>query len=974
MSFSKNLARGLFNGYIDDEVKASEHFKPRLIINDIERGEKVLTSISDELKKCDAFLFSVAFVTNGGISALINTFKWLADNNIKGTIIASQYQNFSQPVALRRLLAFENIELRIVPDKQFHMHAKAYIFKKGEEYSLIVGSSNLTNDALCVNQEWNIKVTSTADGSIIKQALLEFDYFRKISTLVDEAWLTSYEKIYAYEKKKKFAIEEIQDLEEIELHTVMPNAMQAEALKQLEATRENGNSRALVISATGTGKTYLSAFDVKAFKPKRFLFVVHREIIASDALKSFKKVLGKHITMGILGGKNKSMDSDYVFSTIQSISRDEVLSNFAKDAFDYIVIDEVHRAGAASYQKILNYFEPKFLLGMSATPDRTDGYDVYSLFNHNIAYEIRLNEAMKENMVCPFHYYGISDITVDGVMIDEKTDFRYLDADERVNNIIQKASFYGYSGERVKGLIFCSRNSEASALSKKFNERGFRTVSLSGPDSFEAREDAIRRLEQNEDENALDYIFTVDIFNEGVDIPAINQVIMLRPTQSAIIFVQQLGRGLRHDQEKEYVVVLDFIGNYEKNFFIPMALSGDKSYNKDNLRRFVIEGNRVIPGCSTVNFDEITKKKIFAAIDSANFNEIGTIKESYKALKNMLGRVPTLFDFDQYGSIDPMRFSENNSLGSYHKFLTKYEPEYDLSFDEIKEEMIDYISRKFVNGKRPHELLLLRALLDGDTDVFSRLEKLLYETYQIELNDLTKESLINIMTNNFAVGAAKNTYKKSIFIEQSDTVLPYDFRVSDQFESSLKDEAFRDVIAQMVLYGLKRYETFYAARYKDTDFQLYQKYTYEDVCRLLNWEKNVVPISIGGYKIDKRTNTIPVFINYHKPDNISATIKFEDRFVSPKELIAISKSGRKLLSKDVQLILNSKESNYNIHLFVRKNKDDKISNEFYYLGLIEPYGQCKEFVMEGTNKSAVEIYYRLDVAVRRDIYDYFMVD
>ena len=340
MSFSKNLARGLFNGYIDDEIKASEQFKPRLIINDVERGEKVLTSISDELKKCDAFLFSVAFITNGGISALINTFKWLEENNIKGTIIASQYQNFSQPVALRRLLAFENIELKIVPDKQFHMHAKAYIFKKGEEYSLIVGSSNLTNDALCVNQEWNIKVTSTAEGSIIKQALLEFDYFRKISTRVDETWLTAYEKIYAFEKKKKIAIEEIQDLEEIELHTVMPNAMQTEALEKLEATRENGNSRALVISATGTGKTYLSAFDVKAFKPSRFLFVVHREIIASDALKSYKKVLGKHISMGVLGGKNKSMDSAYVFSTIQSISRDDVLSNFAKDAFDYIVIDD----------------------------------------------------------------------------------------------------------------------------------------------------------------------------------------------------------------------------------------------------------------------------------------------------------------------------------------------------------------------------------------------------------------------------------------------------------------------------------------------------------------------------------------------------------------------------------------------------------------------------------------------------------
>jgi len=974
MNYSESLKLGIFNGYIDDDIQASENFKPRLIVNDIERGEKVLTSISDELKKCDEFLFSVAFVTNGGISALINTFEWLSKNNIKGTIIASQYQNFSQPVALRRLLAFNNIELRIVPDKQFHMHAKAYIFRKGDEYTLIVGSSNLTNDALCVNQEWNIKVSSTAEGSIIKQTLIEFNYFRKISTLVDEEWLASYEKIYAFEKKKKLAVDAIQEVEEIELNNIMPNSMQTVALNQLEQTRKNGNSRALVISATGTGKTYLSAFDVKAFQPKRFLFVVHRELIASDAMKSFKKVLGRHIKMGVLGGKNKSVKADYVFSTIQSISRDDILSNFSKDSFDYIVIDEVHRAGAPSYQKILNYFEPKFLLGMSATPDRTDGCDVYSLFNHNIAYEIRLNEAMKENMVCPFHYYGISDITVDGVMIDEKTDFRYLDADERVGNIIQKANFYGFSGERVKGLIFCSRNTEANALSSKFNENGFRTVSLSGSDSFEVRENAIRRLEQKEDEGALDYIFTVDIFNEGVDIPAINQVIMLRPTQSAIIFVQQLGRGLRHDQDKEYVVVLDFIGNYEKNFFIPMALSGDKSYNKDNLRRFVIEGNRIIPGCSTVNFDEITKKKIFAAIDSANFNEIGTIKESYKALKNMLGRVPTLFDFDQYGSIDPMRFSENNSLGSYHKYLKKYEPEYDLVFDEVKEEMIDYISRKFVNGKRPHELLLLRVLLEVKSDVISILEKLLQETYQIEFNDLGKESLINIMTNNFAAGAAKNTYKHSIFIEQSDTSKPFDYQISAQFESFFEDGAFRETIEQMVLYGLKRYEANYSMRYKDADFQLYQKYTYEDVCRLLNWEKNEVPLNIGGYKFDKRTKTFPVFINYHKDDSVSATIRYEDRFVSPKEIIAISKSGRTKYSDDVKTIYSAKQLGVHMHLFVRKNKDDKISKEFYYLGMIEAVGQPKEFTMDGTDKGAVEIVYRLDTAVRRDVFDYFMVE
>jgi len=974
MSFTKNLARGIFNGYIDDDIKASENFKPRLIVNDIERGEKVLTSISDELKNCDEFLFSVAFVTNGGISALINTFEWLAAKNIKGTIIASQYQNFSQPIALRRLLAFKNIELRIVPDRKFHMHAKAYIFRKEDEYSLIVGSSNLTNDALCINQEWNIKVSSTAEGSIIKQALIEFDYFRKISVLVDDNWLASYEKVYAFEKKKKTAIEEIQDLEEIELHTVMPNMMQTVALDKLHATREMGNQRALVISATGTGKTYLSAFDVKAFNPKRFLFVVHRELIASDALKSFQKVIGRSKKMGILGGKNREIDADYVFSTIQSISRDDVLNKFSKDSFDYIVIDEVHRAGANSYQKILDYFEPKFLLGMSATPDRTDGYDVYALFNHNIAYEIRLNEAMKENMVCPFHYYGISDITVNGLVVDDKTDFRLLETDERVENILQKASFYGYSGERVKGLIFCSRNTEADALSKKFNERGLRTVSLSGSDSFEAREAAISRLEQKEAVNALDYIFTVDIFNEGVDIPAINQVIMLRPTQSAIVFVQQLGRGLRHDQEKEYVVVLDFIGNYEKNFFIPMALSGDKSYNKDNLRRFVIEGNRVIPGCSTVNFDEITKKKIFAAIDRANFNEIGTIKESYQSLKNMLGRIPTLFDFDEYGSIDPMRFSENASLGSYHKFLLKYEPTYVSEFDEVKEEIIDFVSRKLVNGKRPHELLLLKLILEKQDDLINLLERELNALYQIKLSTLSKESIINIMTNNFAAGAAKNTYKNTVLIERVGYGDAFNYKTSETFKANLLDPNFKAVISEMVNYGLKRYDALYSSRYQDTQLQLYQKYTYEDVCRLLNWEKNEVPLNIGGYKFDKRTKTFPVFINYHKDDTVNATIKYEDRFVSPKEIIAISKSGRSKSSEDVMTIYNAKQLGVSIHLFVRKNKDDKISKEFYYLGMIEAVGQPKEFTMEGTDKGAVEIVYRLDTSVRKDIYDYFMVD
>ena len=284
---------------------------------------------------------------------------------------------------------------------------------------------------------------------------------------------------------------------------------------------------------------------------------------------------------------------------------------FNPNDFDYIIIDEVHRAGANSYQELVNYFTPKFMLGMSATPERSDDFDIYKMFDYNIAYEIRLQQAMEYDLLCPFHYYGITDIQVNGESLDDKTDFNNLVSKDRVKHIIEQINRYGYSGDRVRGLVFCSRKDEATELSNLFNTRGYKTISLTGENTEAQRRDAMNRLESDDLVNCLDYIFTVDIFNEGIDIPKVNQVIMLRPTESAIVFVQQLGRGLRKDPSKEYVVIIDFIGNYEKNFLIPIALSGSLSYNKDTLRRFVSEGSLIIPGASTVNFDLISKKKIF---------------------------------------------------------------------------------------------------------------------------------------------------------------------------------------------------------------------------------------------------------------------------------------------------------------------------------------------------------------------------
>lgn len=946
---------------------ALEEYKPRLLINDIVRGEKVLTSVVADLTKCDEFMISVAFITNSGVTVLLNTLSDLEQRGVKGRIIASQYQNFTDPIALKRLLHFKNIELRVVTQDKANMHTKGYIFRKGEKYSIIVGSSNLTQNALCENKEWNLKVNSCRTGGIVNNIVFEFETMFELATPVNDNWLAKYLHIYrtakGFEQKAALSVEK----ETIKLTTINPNRMQVSALQALSDLRSHNADRALVISATGTGKTYLSAFDVRTVNPERFLFVVHREIIAKDAMESYKRVIHNGKSMAVMSGGNK-VDADYIFAMIQTLSKDEVLHQFSPEEFDYIVFDEVHRAGAASYQKISDYFKPRFLLGMSATPERTDGFDIFKMFDYNVAYEIRLQQAMKEKMICPFHYFGVSELTIDGEVIEDKTEFSKLTSDERVRNIIEKIEHYGYSGDRVKGLIFCSRKEEAVTLSTKFNDQGYRTCALLGINSQNERESAIERLEQEESESALDYIFTVDIFNEGVDIPAVNQIVMLRPTQSAIIFVQQLGRGLRKKENKEYVVVIDFIGNYEKNFLIPIALSGDQTYNKDTIRRFVAEGNRLIPGCSTVNFDSITRERIYASIDRANFNDSKLIKESYLALKQRLGRIPRLDEFAEHGSVDIVRIFDK--FGSYHNFLEIHEKEYTVRLSKNESTYIEFISKKYVNGKRPHELEFIKLLVDGHPHPVARFKEMMKANYPaIKFTEHTMICVLNQMMQKFATGTGKETYSSAIFVNKTNSG---EYKIFNEFDVLLINNMFKKMILDLIALGLKRNNLLYGNRYQDTSFQLYQKYTYDDVCKCLDWPQAEVSQNIGGYKFHQITNTYPVFINYNKEDDIEDTIKYEDHFLSPSSLIAISKSNRYKSSKDVQQALSARENGVDLCLFVRKNKKDKGSREFYYLGRMFTNEHVEEFVMQNTNAKAVEIGYTLQTPIRDDIYDYLV--
>ena len=981
--FFNDISLGLETAFIDRSINSNSFYQPEFLSNNYEQGRKVLVSLEKELLNCDEFSISVAFITRSGIEPLLLTLKELEKKNIKGRILTTDYLLFSDPSALDKLNELSNIELKMYKTSRESggFHTKGYIFKQDEIYRIIIGSSNLTIDALTRNREWNTKLVTSSDGAILHEIKDEFEDLWQHPETKNYSEVAADYRISYFENKIKIKQEEIEKEKYFgKLVTpLVPNSMQVAFINNLEKIIQKGEDKALLISATGTGKTYASAFAMRDLGFKRVLFLVHRNQIVKQAKKSFERVFGNTRTMGIVSGESRDFDKDYIFATIQTMSKEDIYSQYDKSYFDAIVFDEAHHTSASSYKRIMDYFKPKFTLGMTATPDKRDdqfaGKNIYELFNHQIAYEIRLQEALEEDLLCPFHYFGITDIAMQDseATYTNIDDFRYLTSDERVTRVMEQARYYGHSGNRVKGLIFCSRVEEAKELSKKFNERGWRTIALSGTNSEKERENAIDRLVMDTEvndkgESQLDYILSVDVFSEGVDIVEINQVIMLRPTESPIVFIQQLGRGLRKAKEKEFVVILDFIGNYTNNFMIPIALSGDRTYNKDNIRRYVLEGTRMIPGASTLHFDEISRKKIFKAIDNANFSDIKLIKENYINLKNKLGYIPRLIDFDRFGEMDVLRIFDNNSLGSYYKFLMKYEKEYTIRLNETEEKFIEFISKKLANGKRMLDLEMINCILIYRNHLFAKLKEIVKEKYTHELTELEKISIKNILTNEFPTGSQAKTYEKCIFIEQEGD----DFRIANEFDQLLENHAFKNMIQELIIFGLSRYQTQYSNTYQDTSLVLYKKYTYEDVCRLLNWEHGEVALNIGGYKYDKHTKIFPVFINYDKADDISATTKYEDHFINNATLVAISKSGRSTKSEDVQNFLHAYERGIKVPLFVRKNKDDKVSKEFYFLGYMNASGKTEEIIMPGTTKSAVEIEWNLKVPVREDIYEYIV--
>ncbi|MEG2685166.1 MAG: DEAD/DEAH box helicase family protein, partial [Erysipelotrichaceae bacterium] len=647
------------------ETTKTEILGNTLILNNGETT--ILNELIKSLEGCKQFQFNVAFVNFSGIQLFLKTFDELKVKGVQGKIITSTYLNFSDPKALNVINEFNNIELKVYSDtKTKGFHSKAYIFEYEENYKVIIGSANITVNALKNNIEWNVQTLSKKEDKFIIEVLKEYnDIWNSLPELTQD-FLTSYERFINELKEHN-----LKNMKEFNYDSsIKPNTMQVEAMRSLNNLREHKETRALVIAATGTGKTYMSCFDIQQYKPNKVLFLVHREDILRKSIESYKRVLGDNLDCGLYTGNNKDSEAKYLFANINTMVNHYQM--FDKDEFDYIVVDEAHHATSPIYDKVLSYFEPEFMLGMTATPERTDGGDIFALFNNNVALEIRLQEAMADELVVPFHYFGITDIKdIDYKNIDLNdiaTLANILKVNKRVDYVIEKMKFYGHDGDKTKCLGFCANIDHANYMREEFNKRGITSEVLTGDDSTDNRTLIISKLE--DDSDPLKVIFCVNILNEGIDIPSINLVLMLRPTASPIVFIQQLGRGLRKNLDKEFLTVLDFIGNHNRAYLIAIALKGSRFYDKDSLKVAVVKDFDNIPGKTFIQMDEISKKLILDQLENENFNSLRYLKEEYNEFKKMnSGLIPYyLMDYIKYeGAPNPLKFI--NKSFSYIEFL-----------------------------------------------------------------------------------------------------------------------------------------------------------------------------------------------------------------------------------------------------------------------------------------------------------------
>lgn len=680
--------------------------------------------------------------------------------------------------------------------------------------------------------------------------------------------------------------------------TFNPNSMQRKALKELRRYRDMGIQKALIISATASGKTYLAAFDARNFGAERMLFIVHRETILNDAMETFKNVFGSNRTYGFYTGHKQDLDKDFIFASSNMLARH--LDEFSKNEFDYIVYDEVHHIVADCGKKIFEYFKPEFLLGLTATPERMDNKDVFELFEQNVPFELRLRDAILNDLVVPFHYYGIRDKLIDYKSIDKNDIAKEVSRPENIDFICKQIENYKLTNQKLKCVAFCSSIQHAINMSEKFNEKGYPSVALTGKNDTGQRIKAFKDL-QNEN-NDLQLICTVDILNEGVDIPKINMVLFLRPTDSSTIFIQQLGRGLRKAENKEYLTVLDFIGNnYERSTQIAIALGTlgrttylEKTYLKDLIKTDF--NSLEIPNLK-IEIDNLSKEEIIRYIDNTNFNRRNFLSKDYENFKKYLNKdtYPTHMDYLESDVAPDLNRFLKSKIGSgknrsYYTFLSKMEEETLPLFNDEEIKLIDTLE-DLLPIVRPDEYLIVKTMLEDQKVDFNKI--------------IEKYPNTSIETLEYA-----SDYLKRIKV------------INDKIDISKVNGELKEYLLDTVNYGLSRYEREFGDNKEK--FKLYQNYARDQVA-ISNLKRSEKSYSeLGTYYENDNKDTI-IFVGLKK--DVDSKLGYKDKFMNSS---IFQWESRNSLSGNEERKLRQSET---VYLFVRKmESEDGIQLPYTYFG------------------------------------------
>ena len=819
-----------------------------------------LDKIKDNLRHCKSFDFSVSFIKKAGLVLLFKDIEAAVERGCKGRIITSTYQNFTDIESLKSFYALmgrcSNFQCHL-DYESFHgtdystlgYHSKGYLFEFDDHRELVIGSSNITRYALLKNIEWDVSVKDYFVNGAYDDALKEFEEKWDATELLDA------ELIVKYAQRLSYAIERWDMDYDLSASKIKPNYMQKKALKELNRYRAIGVNRALTIASAGSGKTYLAAFDALNFNPKRLLYIVHEGSILRKSLETFQEVFGKNVSYGIYSGTSKESDADFVFAT--NITMCKTLELFSKNEFDYIIIDECHHATAETYKKIIGYFEPEFLLGLTATPERLDNQDVFELFDHNVPYELRLRDAIANDLVVPFKYFGIRDKLVDYGLTgnEERRMIAQMAKEDHCDFIAEQIEKHRPQG-KLKALAFCRNVTHARMMCEALGER-YHTAYLTGRNDIGERVRAYNDL-QNDAHN-LEILFTVDILNEGVDIPGVNMVLFLRPTESTTIFIQQLGRGLRKYTNKEYVTVLDFIGNsYKRSVQIAFAL-GSLSENfvmEKRLLASLVKDDFTALGLADygveIHIDDLSKEEILEYIDKENFNALKYLKQDYFNFKKYIGSefYPRHVDYiNNDCAPDLIRFMSIKTRGkkncSYYNFLRGIGEENLPVFTEKQIDFINYLSG-LLPLVRVHEYRIVKLLIDGP------------KTYREIVMYLTET------VQGFVPAELEHALTYLQFVEKDKDILRLSVPMDDQLLEYVQD---------LIEYGLIRYVI---DNGNETGFKLWLNYRMDQV--QLKLLKNPGNIMVGTYYYD---DYVVIFASLKKDLEEADKLNYKDKFLQP---------------------------------------------------------------------------------------------